>query len=55
MERASAAPLPLESGKFMAYCYRTLLDGIEHIAMVKVSFCYWTNTFLFTSINYGNL
>lgn len=24
-------------GPFTAYCYRSILDGIEHIAMVKVS------------------
>ncbi|XP_010272976.1 PREDICTED: bifunctional riboflavin biosynthesis protein RIBA 1, chloroplastic-like [Nelumbo nucifera] len=35
VERASAAPLPLAWGAFMAYCYKSLLDGIEHIAMVK--------------------
>ncbi|XP_042505253.1 bifunctional riboflavin biosynthesis protein RIBA 1, chloroplastic-like isoform X1 [Macadamia integrifolia] len=35
VERASAAPLPLKWGPFTAYCYKSLLDGIEHIAMVK--------------------
>lgn len=30
-------------GPFTAYCYRSILDGIEHIAMVKVSTadCMW--------------
>lgn len=37
VERSSNARLPLEWGNFQAYCYRSLLDGIEHIAMVKVS------------------
>nr|DAD41033.1 TPA_asm: hypothetical protein HUJ06_015356 [Nelumbo nucifera] len=36
VERASAAPLPLAWGAFRAYCYKSLLDGMEHIAMVKV-------------------
>ncbi|XP_043720652.1 bifunctional riboflavin biosynthesis protein RIBA 1, chloroplastic-like isoform X2 [Telopea speciosissima] len=35
VERASAAPLPLKWGPFKAYCYNSVLDGIEHIAMVK--------------------
>ncbi|CAA7407569.1 unnamed protein product [Spirodela intermedia] len=35
VERASVARLPLEWGNFQAYCYRSLLDGMEHIAMVK--------------------
>jgi hypothetical protein len=27
-------------GPFTAYCYRSIIDGIEHIAMVKVcNFC----------------
>ena len=38
MERASVARLPLRWGNVEAYCYRSLLDGMEHIAMVKVSF-----------------
>uniref|UniRef100_A0A1D1YUT9 Riboflavin biosynthesis protein ribBA, chloroplastic n=1 Tax=Anthurium amnicola TaxID=1678845 RepID=A0A1D1YUT9_9ARAE len=33
--RTSVARLPLEWGNFQAYCYRSLLDGMEHIAMVK--------------------
>lgn len=37
MERASVARLPLRWGNVEAYCYRSLLDGMEHIAMVKVS------------------
>ncbi|XP_020589321.1 probable bifunctional riboflavin biosynthesis protein RIBA 1, chloroplastic [Phalaenopsis equestris] len=35
VERASVARLPLSWGTFQAYCYRSLVDGIEHIAMVK--------------------
>ncbi|KAL7003000.1 Bifunctional riboflavin biosynthesis protein RIBA 1, chloroplastic [Sarracenia purpurea var. burkii] len=35
VERASAANIPTMWGPFTAYCYRSLLDGIEHIAMVK--------------------
>jgi len=37
VELAAAAPIPTMWGPFKAYCYRSLLDGIEHIAMVKVS------------------
>lgn len=37
MELAAAALIPTMWGPFKAYCYRSLLDGIEHIAMVKVS------------------
>lgn len=36
MEHASAARIPTMWGPFTAYCYRSILDGIEHIAMVKV-------------------
>ncbi|KAK7331736.1 hypothetical protein VNO80_28474 [Phaseolus coccineus] len=35
VERASAARIPTMWGPFTAHCYRSLLDGIEHIAMVK--------------------
>ncbi|GAU24101.1 hypothetical protein TSUD_388940 [Trifolium subterraneum] len=35
VERASAARIPTMWGPFTSYCYRSLLDGIEHIAMVK--------------------
>ncbi|KAM0950497.1 putative 3,4-dihydroxy-2-butanone-4-phosphate synthase, GTP cyclohydrolase II [Dioscorea sansibarensis] len=35
VERASVARLPLKWGSVRAYCYRSDLDGIEHIAMVK--------------------
>ncbi|XP_010942615.1 probable bifunctional riboflavin biosynthesis protein RIBA 1, chloroplastic isoform X1 [Elaeis guineensis] len=35
VERASVARLPLKWGSVRAYCYRSLLDGMEHIAMVK--------------------
>lgn len=36
MEHASAARIPTMWGPFTAHCYRSILDGIEHIAMVKV-------------------
>lgn len=35
VERASVARLPLKWGNVQAYCYRSVLDGMEHIAMVK--------------------
>ncbi|KAJ8764761.1 hypothetical protein K2173_009161 [Erythroxylum novogranatense] len=35
VDRSSAARLPTMWGPFTAYCYRSILDGIEHIAMVK--------------------
>ncbi|GMJ03465.1 Arabidopsis thaliana riboflavin A1, riboflavin A1, RED FLUORESCENT IN DARKNESS 1 [Hibiscus trionum] len=35
VEHAGAALIPTMWGPFTAYCYRSLLDGIEHIAMVK--------------------
>ncbi|KAJ6811918.1 putative bifunctional riboflavin biosynthesis protein RIBA 1, chloroplastic [Iris pallida] len=35
VERASVARLPNKWGSVEAYCYRSLLDGMEHIAMVK--------------------
>ncbi|CAN6278933.1 unnamed protein product [Urochloa humidicola] len=35
IERASVARLPLRWGNVRAYCYRSVIDGIEHIAMVK--------------------
>jgi 3,4-dihydroxy 2-butanone 4-phosphate synthase/GTP cyclohydrolase II len=37
VDRSSAAQIPTMWGPFTAYCYRSILDGIEHIAMVKVS------------------
>ena len=37
MEHTSAARIPTMWGPFMAYCYKSVIDGIEHIAMVKVS------------------
>lgn len=40
VDRSSAARIPTMWGPFMAYCYRSILDGIEHIAMVKVSSIY---------------
>ncbi|XP_057970570.1 bifunctional riboflavin biosynthesis protein RIBA 1, chloroplastic-like isoform X2 [Malania oleifera] len=33
--RAAAAPIPTMWGPFKAYCFKSQLDGIEHIAMVK--------------------
>ncbi|CAI9104083.1 OLC1v1002697C1 [Oldenlandia corymbosa var. corymbosa] len=35
VEHSSAAKIPTMWGPFIAHCYRSLLDGIEHIAMVK--------------------
>ncbi|XP_019426068.1 PREDICTED: bifunctional riboflavin biosynthesis protein RIBA 1, chloroplastic-like isoform X2 [Lupinus angustifolius] len=35
VDRAAAARIPTTWGPFTAYCYRSLVDGIEHIAMVK--------------------
>ncbi|KAJ6691127.1 GTP CYCLOHYDROLASE II-RELATED [Salix koriyanagi] len=35
VEHASAAQIPTMWGPFIAHCYRSILDGIEHIAMVK--------------------
>ncbi|XP_030974336.1 bifunctional riboflavin biosynthesis protein RIBA 1, chloroplastic-like isoform X1 [Quercus lobata] len=35
VEQAAVAPIPTMWGPFKAYCYRSLLDGMEHIAMVK--------------------
>ncbi|PSS26194.1 GTP cyclohydrolase-2 like [Actinidia chinensis var. chinensis] len=35
VEHSSAARIPTMWGPFTAYCYRSVLDGIEHIAMVK--------------------
>ncbi|KAI4299119.1 hypothetical protein L6164_032609 [Bauhinia variegata] len=35
VDRAGAAVIPTMWGPFTAYCYRSHLDGIEHIAMVK--------------------
>ncbi|KAL6222877.1 hypothetical protein ACLB2K_006267 [Fragaria x ananassa] len=35
VERAGDARIPTMWGPFEAYCYRSMLDGIEHIAMVK--------------------
>ncbi|KAL2477456.1 Bifunctional riboflavin biosynthesis protein RIBA 1 [Forsythia ovata] len=35
VEHASAAQIPTMWGPFTAHCYRSIIDGIEHIAMVK--------------------
>ncbi|KAG0503758.1 hypothetical protein HPP92_003830 [Vanilla planifolia] len=35
VERASVARLPISWGTFKAYCYRSLVDGMEHIAIIK--------------------
>ncbi|PKI63360.1 hypothetical protein CRG98_016248 [Punica granatum] len=34
VELSSAARLPTVWGEFKAYCYKSVLDGIEHVAMV---------------------
>lgn len=46
MERASAALIPTIWGPFAANCYRSLLDGMEHIAMVKVSNGYYIERYI---------
>ncbi|XP_050204407.1 monofunctional riboflavin biosynthesis protein RIBA 3, chloroplastic [Mercurialis annua] len=35
VERSSVSRLPTKWGLFQAYCYRSTLDGTEHIAVVK--------------------
>ncbi|CAN1288558.1 Bifunctional riboflavin biosynthesis protein RIBA 1, chloroplastic [Linum perenne] len=35
VELSAAARIPTMWGPFKSYCYRSLIDGIEHIAMVK--------------------
>ncbi|KAL5992561.1 Bifunctional riboflavin biosynthesis protein RIBA 1, chloroplastic [Asimina triloba] len=35
VERSSVACIPTTWGPFQAYCYRSHLDGVEHVAMVK--------------------
>ncbi|KAL2486555.1 Monofunctional riboflavin biosynthesis protein RIBA 3 [Abeliophyllum distichum] len=35
VERTSISRLPTKWGSFQAYCYRSKLDGMEHIAIVK--------------------
>nr|POF22894.1 bifunctional riboflavin biosynthesis protein riba 1, chloroplastic [Quercus suber] len=35
IDRSAAARIPTMWGPFMSYCYRSIIDGIEHIAMVK--------------------
>ncbi|CAI9770059.1 unnamed protein product [Fraxinus pennsylvanica] len=35
VEHTSAAQIPTMWGPFNAHCYRSIIDGIEHIAMVK--------------------
>ncbi|KAM7252478.1 hypothetical protein ACFE04_024361 [Oxalis oulophora] len=35
VDLSAAAPIPTMWGPFKAYCYRSIIDGIEHIAMVK--------------------
>ena len=37
VERTGVARLPTKWGTFTAYSYTSKLDGIEHIAMVKVT------------------
>ncbi|KAL5556488.1 hypothetical protein UlMin_038724, partial [Ulmus minor] len=39
VERTAAAPIPTMWGPFKLYCYRSFLDGVEHIAMVKGEIC----------------
>ncbi|MCD7447996.1 hypothetical protein HAX54_036816 [Datura stramonium] len=35
VEHASAARIPTMWGPFTAHCFKSIIDGIEHIAMVK--------------------
>ncbi|KAJ8544009.1 hypothetical protein K7X08_025627 [Anisodus acutangulus] len=35
VELAAATPIPTMWGPFQAYCFKSVMDGIEHIAMVK--------------------
>ncbi|KAI4334484.1 hypothetical protein L6164_019170 [Bauhinia variegata] len=35
VERTSVSRLPIKWGLFQAYCYRSKLDGTEHVAIVK--------------------
>nr|GEW87600.1 bifunctional riboflavin biosynthesis protein RIBA 1, chloroplastic-like [Tanacetum cinerariifolium] len=35
VERVSAAHIPTTWGPFVAHCYKSVMDGIEHVAMVK--------------------
>jgi len=46
VERTAVSRLPTKWGLFEAYCYRSKLDGTEHIAVVKV------RDFSFDSLNY---
>lgn len=36
VERTAISRLPTKWGLFQAYCYRSKLDGTEHVAIVKV-------------------
>jgi 3,4-dihydroxy 2-butanone 4-phosphate synthase/GTP cyclohydrolase II len=36
VEFTAVAPIPTMWGPFKAHCFKSLLDGVEHIAMVKV-------------------
>lgn len=36
VEKIAVSRLPTKWGLFQAYCYRSNLDGTEHIAVVKV-------------------
>ncbi|GJT23281.1 bifunctional riboflavin biosynthesis protein RIBA 1, chloroplastic-like protein [Tanacetum coccineum] len=35
VERVSAAHIPTTWGPFVAHCYKSVMDGIEHVVMVK--------------------
>jgi len=37
VERMAVSRLPTQWGQFQAYCYRSKLDGMEHIAIIKVT------------------
>lgn len=36
VERTAVSRLPTKWGSFEVHCYRSKLDGMEHIALVKV-------------------
>ena len=53
VELSSAARIPTTWGPFKSYCYRSILDGIEHIAMVKVRINSFFFFYVFSLINFS--
>jgi 3,4-dihydroxy 2-butanone 4-phosphate synthase / GTP cyclohydrolase II len=39
VERVGTAPIPTEAGTFQAHAYRSVLDGVEHVAFVMGDVC----------------